>query len=82
MDKEARFAAHRTRFIQIGAAAGSTISLSADLLRTLGVEMTGAGNISPQVVPEASQQVWKWIQAHPLQVDFEEVPVKEIAEAW
>jgi len=53
--KEAGFATHRTRFIQIGEAAGSTISLSAETLRTSGVEMTGAGNIPPEVVPEAMQ---------------------------
>ena len=80
--KEAGFATHRTRFIQIGEAAGSTISLSAETLRTSGMEMTGAGNIPPEVVPEAVQQVWAWIQARQLQIDIEEVPLKEIAEAW
>jgi NADPH:quinone reductase-like Zn-dependent oxidoreductase len=79
---EAGFASHRTRFVQIGEAAGSTISLSADTLRTSGVEMMGASNISPEVVPEALQQVWKWIQAHQLQIDIEEYPLKEVAEAW
>lgn len=80
--KEAGFATHRTRFIQIGEAAGATISLPAETLRTSGVEMTGAGNISPEVVPEAVQQVWKWIKEHTLQIDIEEMPLKEIAEAW
>ena len=80
--KEAGFASHRTRFIQTGEAAGSTISLSADMLRTSGLELTGTGNIPPAVVPEALQQVWEWIKTHQLQIDIEEVPLKEIAEAW
>ena len=80
--KEAGFASHRTHFVQIGEAAGSEISLSADTLRTSGLEMTGAGNISPEVVHEALQQVWEWIKTHQLQIDIEEVPLREIAEAW
>jgi NADPH:quinone reductase-like Zn-dependent oxidoreductase len=80
--KEAGFATHRTRFIQIGEAAGSTVSLSAETLRTSGVEMTGAGNIPPEVVPEAMKQVWEWIKEHKLLIDIEEVPLKDITEAW
>jgi NADPH:quinone reductase-like Zn-dependent oxidoreductase len=80
--EEAGFASHRTRFVQIGEAAGSMISLSADTLRTSGVEMTGAGNITPEVLSEALQQVWIWIQAHQLQIDIEEVPLRDVAEIW
>jgi NADPH:quinone reductase-like Zn-dependent oxidoreductase len=80
--EEAGFASHRTRFVQIGEAAGPIISLSADTLRTSGVELTGAGNITPEVVTEALQQVWIWIQAHQLQIDIEEIPLREVAEAW
>jgi NADPH:quinone reductase-like Zn-dependent oxidoreductase len=80
--KEARLATHRTRLIQIGEAAGSTVSLSAEMLRTSGLEMTGVGNIPPEVVPEGMQQVWAWIQTRQLQIDIEEVPLLEIAEAW
>ena len=80
--KEAAFATHRTRFIQIGAAADSTISLNAETLRTSGLEMTGAGNISSQVVQEAAKQVWEWIKEHKLTMDIEKVPMKDIAEVW
>jgi len=80
--KEAGFATHRTRFVQIGEAAGPTISLPAETLRTSGLEIIGAGNIQPGVISEALQLIWKWIQAHQLQIDIEEVPLKEIAEAW
>jgi NADPH:quinone reductase-like Zn-dependent oxidoreductase len=80
--KEAGFATHKTRFVQIGEAAGPTLTLSAETVRTSGVEMTGAGNILPEVVPEAMKQVWEWIKEHKLQIDIEEVPLKDIAEAW
>jgi NADPH2:quinone reductase len=44
--------------------------------------MTGAGNIPPDVVPEALQQVWEWIKEDTLHIDIEEVPLQNIAEAW
>jgi NADPH:quinone reductase-like Zn-dependent oxidoreductase len=80
--KAVGFASHRTRFIQVGEAAGPTISLSADTLRTSGLEMTGGGNISPAVVPEALQQVWKWIAANQVHIDIENMPLREVAIAW
>ena len=80
--KEAAFATHRTRFIQIGAAADSTISLNAETLRTSGLEITGAGNISSEVVQEAAKQVWEWIKEHKLTMDIEKVPMRDIAEVW
>jgi NADPH2:quinone reductase len=80
--KEAGFATHRTRFVQIGEAAGSHLSFPAQALRTSGVEMTGAGNIPPEVVPEAVQQVWEWMKEGTLHIEIEEVPLKDIAEAW
>ena len=80
--KEAGFAKHRTRFVQIGASAGATIALPAEALRTSGLEMTGAGNISPEVLTDATKQVWEWIQAQKLIVDVEKVPMKNIAAVW
>jgi NADPH:quinone reductase-like Zn-dependent oxidoreductase len=80
--REAGFASHRTRFTQIGEAAGSTIALPAETLRTSGLEMAGGGIISPQIVPEAMQQVWEWFKARQLQIEIDEVPLKKITEAW
>ncbi len=80
--KEAGFAVHRTRFVQIGEAAGPTISLSAEAIRTSGLEITGAGNIPPEAVPEALKQTWEWIGTGKLSIDIEKVPLKDIAEAW
>lgn len=80
--KEAGFAKHKTRFVQIGEAAGSTISLSAETIRTSGLEITGAGNVPPEVVPEALKQVWEWVAAGRVSIDVEKFPLKDIAEAW
>jgi NADPH2:quinone reductase len=80
--KEAGFAQRRTRFIQIGEAAGPVISLPADALRTSGLEITGSGNVSPTVVPEGMQQIWGWIKEGKLSIDIEKIPLKDIADAW
>lgn len=80
--KEAGFPTHRTRFVQIGEAAGPVISLAAETLRTSGLEVSGAGAISPSVIPEALNQGWEWIKESKLQIDVEKVPLKDIAEAW
>jgi NADPH2:quinone reductase len=80
--KEAGFAQRRIRFVQIGEAAGPAISLPAEAIRTSGVEITGAGNIPPEVVPEAMTQVWDWIKENKLCIDIERVPLKDIADAW
>jgi NADPH2:quinone reductase len=79
--KEAGFARHKTRFVQIGEAAGPTISLSAETIRTSGLEITG-GNVPPEAVREALKQVWEWLAAGKLSIDIETVPLKDIAEAW
>jgi NADPH2:quinone reductase len=76
------FAQRRVRFIQIGQAAGARLSLAAETLRTSGLELTGAGNISPEVVQEAVQQAWDWIRDGSLQIDVERVPLTDVAEAW
>jgi NADPH2:quinone reductase len=80
--ERAGFATHRTRFIQIGQSAGESINLTADTLRTSGLEMTGAGNIPSEAVPEATKQVWEWIKEDKLTIAIEKVPLKEISEAW
>jgi NADPH2:quinone reductase len=76
------FASHRIRYIQAGEAAGPTISLSAETLRTSGLEMMGGGNVPPAVVPEALQQVWEWIKGNRVHIDIENVPLRDVATAW
>jgi NADPH:quinone reductase-like Zn-dependent oxidoreductase len=80
--KAAGFATHKTRFVQIGESAGATISLPAEVLRTSGLEISGAGNIPPEVVPEAVKQIWTWIAENQLSIDIETVAMKDIAGAW
>jgi hypothetical protein len=80
--KKAGFAVHKTRFVQIGEAAGPTISLSAETIRTSGVEIKGAGKVPPDAIPEAFKQTWEWIIAGKLSIDIEKASLRDIAEAW
>jgi NADPH:quinone reductase-like Zn-dependent oxidoreductase len=76
------FAKRRTRYIQIGQAAGAAITFLAEALRTSGLELGGASNISPQVLPEAMQQIWTWIREGKLVIDIEKMHLRDIAVAW
>lgn len=78
----AGFARRRIRHVQIGESGGSTINLSANMLRTSGLELTGAANISGEVVREAMQIVWGWIGERKLSIDIELMPLRDIAAAW
>jgi NADPH:quinone reductase-like Zn-dependent oxidoreductase len=71
------------RLVQIGEKAGPGISLPADALRTSGLQiMGGAAGITPEAMGEATSQVWDLIKAGKLQMDIEQVPLKEIEEVW
>jgi NADPH2:quinone reductase len=77
------FARGRTRLIQIGEMAGSAITLSADALRTSGLEITGAGaGLTPEAIGEGTAQVWEWIKAGKLQAEIEVVALKDVERAW
>lgn len=80
--KEAGFASRRVRFVQAGQAAGPTISLAAETLRTSGLELTGAGNVSSELVSDAMKQTWEWISDGSLSMDVETVPLRDVAQAW
>lgn len=80
--KQARFVTHKTRLVQIGEAAGPTITLPAEALRTSGVRLTGAGDVPGEAVPEATKQIWEWMKEGKLTTDIEQVPLKDIGEAW
>lgn len=71
------------RLIQIGEKAGATISLSADSLRTSGLEIRGgAAGITPEAMGEATNQVWGWLKENKLHMDIEQVPLKDIEIVW
>ncbi len=80
--KEAGFAKRRIRFVQIGQAAGASISLAAETLRTSGLELTGIGNISPEAVRDSMKRVWDWLKEDKLRMEVERVPLKDVTEAW
>jgi NADPH2:quinone reductase len=71
------------RLIQIGEKAGDTISLSADALRTTGLQISGAASgITPEAMGEATNQVWDLLRADKLHMDIERVPLKDIEKTW
>jgi NADPH2:quinone reductase len=80
---ELGFAKHPVRLAQIGEMAGSTVSLSADALRTSGLEIFGAGGgVTPEAIAEGTQQVWDWLKAGKLHADIEQVPLKDVENSW
>ena len=80
--KQASFATHTTRFVQIGQSAGANITLPAETLRTSGLELMGVGKISPEVIPGALEQIWNWLKENKLSIDIEKIFLKDIARAW
>lgn len=78
----AEFAKHKTRYVQIGQAAGPAITLQAEALRTSGLELAGAGDIAPEQIREAIKQIWTCIQEGNLAIEIEKVHLRDIADAW
>src|SRR4030095_14584897 len=71
------------RLIQIGKKAGTTISLSADSLRTSGLQIFGgAAGITPEAMGEGIQQVYDLIKSNQLHMEIEQVPLKDIESVW
>jgi NADPH2:quinone reductase len=80
---ELAFARRRVRLVQIGEMAGSTISLSADALRTSGLEICGGGaGISAEAISTATDQVWDWIAQDRLHMAIEQVSLRDVEHAW
>ncbi|SFP58645.1 quinone oxidoreductase family protein [Parafilimonas terrae] len=80
--KQAGFAKHRIRYIQVGEKAGSHLSIPGSAFRTSGLEMMGVGKIAGEVLTEEINLVWNLIQEKKLYMDIEKVPLKNISEAW
>ena len=79
---EVGFAKHRTRYIQIGQAAGAVISFPAAALRTSGLELSGVGKVPPEALPQALEQVWTWLREGKLTMEIEKVDLSCVTEAW
>lgn len=81
--QELNFAKRRTRLVQIGEKSGSTIALTADALRTTGLEIMGASaGITPELFQEGTNQAWDWIQNNRLRMDIEKVSLQDIETVW
>ncbi|GIF73057.1 quinone oxidoreductase family protein [Asanoa siamensis] len=71
-----------TRLVQVGESAGPDIRLSADALRTSGLEIYGAGRNAASGMAAAYQQVVEWVRAGALTIPVVTMPLSAIAEAW
>jgi NADPH2:quinone reductase len=72
-----------TRLVQAGEAAGPALTLTADSLRTSGVEICGsAKGLGPETMAEVYQQVVRWTRSGELTFDVETVPLRDVETAW
>ena len=76
------FAKRRTRYIQIGQSAGAAVTFLAEALRTSGLELTGVGNVPPEVLPKTLEQIWAWVRDGILTMDVEKMDLRRVTEAW
>jgi len=76
--------ARPTRIVQVGAAAGSpALNLTADSLRTSGVELYGAARrLGGGAMQEAYGQVVRWARSGELTFELERMPLSAIEAAW
>jgi NADPH:quinone reductase-like Zn-dependent oxidoreductase len=80
---ELGFAKRRVRLVQIGEMAGTTISLSADALRTSGLEIIGgSAGLTPEAIGEGTQMIWELLREGKLHLDIIQMPLSEIESAW
>jgi NADPH:quinone reductase-like Zn-dependent oxidoreductase len=70
-----------TRLVQVGEAAGTSIRLSADALRTSGLEIYGAARNMARMA-EVYPQVVDWARSGELTFDITTMPLSEIDKAW
>ena len=77
-------AASRTRLVEIGEMAGSTIALPAAVLRSSGLELYGAGGggIPHQAIFDAFPRIWALAADGKLRIKTEPVPLADVETAW
>lgn len=72
-----------TRLIQAGESAGARIALTADSIRTPGLEIYGAGQgLDGQAVADAYGQIVRWTRDGKLVVGIDRTPLSDIETAW
>jgi NADPH:quinone reductase-like Zn-dependent oxidoreductase len=74
----------RIRFVQIGSISGNTITLSAGLLRSSGVELLGSGlgSLSSQAILQSLTTTFAALSKLPFAIDVDPVPLSQVEEAW
>ncbi|MEV5891955.1 zinc-binding dehydrogenase [Nonomuraea fuscirosea] len=71
------------RVVQAGESAGARLTLSADSLRTSGVEIYGAArNLNPGTMGEVYGRVVAWTRSGELAFAVEKVPLSAVESAW
>lgn len=72
-----------TRLVQAGESAGPALTISAQSLRTSGVEIYGVGkNLDATSLTDAYSQVVEWTRDGSLTFDLERVPLSQIETTW
>lgn len=74
----------RLRYVQIGALAGKTIPINAEILRSSGLELMGSGlgSVSTERLVACIGQLFQAIQPAGLTIAADPVPLAEVEEAW
>jgi NADPH:quinone reductase-like Zn-dependent oxidoreductase len=71
-----------TRLVQIGESAGPGIRLTADALRTSGLEVYGAARNAATAMAAAYEQVVDWVRTGALTIPIVTMPLSRITDAW
>jgi NADPH2:quinone reductase len=72
-----------TRVIQVGESAGRELTLTAESLRTSGVEIYGAAKgLDAETMGTVYGQIVEWTRSGELTFDLETVPLSDIETAW
>jgi len=79
---------HRTRFISVGSLAGDTIQLSAEILRSVDLQLSGSGFGSwtkaemVQLIDEILPEMFELAASKKLVIETVSLDIKEIEKAW
>lgn len=71
-----------TRLVQIGESAAPAVQLTADAVRTSGLEIYGAARNMATGMAAAYQQVVDWVRSGELTIDVTTMPLSQIEKAW
>jgi NADPH2:quinone reductase len=82
--KGLRHVSPRVRFVQVGASAGTKISLPAEALRSSGMEMIGSGfgSVPIEKILESARDFLAEAAKNPFQFKVKAVPLCDVETAW